>query len=176
MDEKEPGYWVRWAAGIVAAIVAGVLVAVLPGAFKQDDPPPTPTPTTEPTPASVRITQFSVARRSLGEYPEATFTVYNAGGDSADRCKLEWHPFDSGFLGFLAGEAYGGAAKFSGEFAVEPGTSETLMLDGPYSAGLAESAAMVKCSNAMSGMETSESDVEISEPPFELDWRAAPQR
>jgi hypothetical protein len=98
VDEKEPGFWVRWAAGIVAAVLGGVLVAVLAGVFKGSpgDAPPTATsiPTPKPGP-NVRITVFSTASASAGEYPKATFKVYNAGNDTADRCRIEWHPFDA---------------------------------------------------------------------------------
>jgi hypothetical protein len=161
VEEKEPGYWVRWAAGIAATVVGGVLVAVLAGAFKDGPPdlPPTPTPTPTPTPsARVRITQFSLASRSVGEYPEATFKVYNAGEDTADRCHLEWHPLST-ILGDHEAEfsdEFAGEAQFSDEFAVEPKMSYTLKLRGStqYSAGLKVSAAKVECSNAKSEAET----------------------
>jgi hypothetical protein len=158
VQDKEPGYWVRWAAGIAATVVGGVLVAVLAGVFDDGPADPPPTPTAAPTPAPsprVSITQFSLATSPDG-YPQATFKIDNAGEDTAARCLLEWHPVsrlvgdrEEEFSDFFEG------AEFSDEFAVEPDATYTLELTGstPYATGLKVSAAKVECSNANSAVE-----------------------
>ena len=102
----------------------------------------------------MRITQFSLASGSVGEYPEAAFKVYNAGADTADRCLLEWHP-ESPILGKLEEEfsdEFAGETVFSDEFALEPDTSYSVTLEasGRYAVGFRQSAAKVECSNAES--------------------------
>jgi hypothetical protein len=146
--DKEPSYWVKWGAGIAATVIGGVLIAVLAGAFKGDPPSGNTTPVPRPTPAAhIRITQFSTTDAQKGQYPDATFKVYNVGDDTADRCTIDWNPIGTDLDSEL------GARTFSDEFAVEPKSSVTLRLraNTPYTDGAGPyTAARAECANTKS--------------------------
>jgi hypothetical protein len=151
---EEPGFWVKWAAGIAAAVVAGLIVAYVSGAFEKDEPEPAPTATPAPTQtgtpapaARVRISEFVAQAVYVGNLPTARFKVYNGGDDSADRCYLYWNTVGATPDDQLIG------VRVSDEFSVDPQDSHPATLTGlaPYlSARTITSGARVRCANTTS--------------------------